>query len=165
MKKLIISFMVLVAMIGTVAAYTPSIWDADGNGPITGDITLKPGESVNLSYRMENINSDEYNRELFYSKHVSVVSGPGTTNDITIKTPESVIVPQQSEYTHTNVITIKIDSNAPKGTLYRISIGAGDVALESDFEIATSIPEFPTIALPIVAILGLAFFMQRRKEE
>lgn len=26
------------------------------------------------------------------------------------------------------------------------------------------IPEFPTIALPVVAILGLAFFMQRRKE-
>ncbi|MCD4703604.1 MAG: PEF-CTERM sorting domain-containing protein, partial [Methanosarcinaceae archaeon] len=26
------------------------------------------------------------------------------------------------------------------------------------------IPEFPTIALPIAAILGLAFFFQRRKE-
>ncbi|WP_406661493.1 PEF-CTERM sorting domain-containing protein [Methanolobus sp. ZRKC3] len=26
------------------------------------------------------------------------------------------------------------------------------------------IPEFPTIALPVVAILGLAFFFQRRKE-
>ncbi len=26
------------------------------------------------------------------------------------------------------------------------------------------IPEFPTVALPIAAILGLAFFMQRRKE-
>ena len=26
------------------------------------------------------------------------------------------------------------------------------------------IPEFPTIALPVAAILGLAFFMQRRKE-
>jgi hypothetical protein len=32
--------------------------------------------------------------------------------------------------------------------------GGGDLA----------IPEFPTIALPIVAILGLAFFFQRRKE-
>lgn len=26
------------------------------------------------------------------------------------------------------------------------------------------IPEFPTVALPIAAILGLAFFFQRRKE-
>jgi hypothetical protein len=31
--------------------------------------------------------------------------------------------------------------------------------------IITAIPEFPTVALPIAAILGLAFFMQRRKEE
>lgn len=29
----------------------------------------------------------------------------------------------------------------------------------------TAIPEFPTVALPVAAILGLAFFMQRRKEE
>jgi hypothetical protein len=28
----------------------------------------------------------------------------------------------------------------------------------------TEIPEFPTVALPIAAILGLAFFFQRRKE-
>ncbi|WP_406662562.1 PEF-CTERM sorting domain-containing protein [Methanolobus sp. ZRKC3] len=27
----------------------------------------------------------------------------------------------------------------------------------------TDIPEFPTIALPVVAILGLAFFFQRRR--
>nr|WP_305891116.1 PEF-CTERM sorting domain-containing protein [Methanolobus chelungpuianus] len=26
-------------------------------------------------------------------------------------------------------------------------------------------PEFPTVALPVAAILGLAFLMQRRKEE
>lgn len=28
----------------------------------------------------------------------------------------------------------------------------------------TEIPEFPTIALPIIAVLGLAFFFQRRKD-
>ncbi|HJH28539.1 MAG TPA: PEF-CTERM sorting domain-containing protein, partial [Methanosarcinaceae archaeon] len=27
------------------------------------------------------------------------------------------------------------------------------------------VPEFPTIALPVAAILGLAFFFQRRREE
>ncbi len=32
-------------------------------------------------------------------------------------------------------------------------------------ETVQEIPEFPTIALPVIAILGLAFFMQRRKEE
>ena len=32
-------------------------------------------------------------------------------------------------------------------------------------ETPQEIPEFPTLALPVAAILGLAFFMQRRKEE
>ena len=35
----------------------------------------------------------------------------------------------------------------------------------STIVVTTSIPEFPTIALPIAAILGLAFIFQRRKEE
>ncbi|WP_406662404.1 PEF-CTERM sorting domain-containing protein [Methanolobus sp. ZRKC3] len=35
--------------------------------------------------------------------------------------------------------------------------------LEYDTE-CNEIPEFPTIALPVAAILGLAFFFQRRKE-
>jgi hypothetical protein len=36
----------------------------------------------------------------------------------------------------------------------------------SEFEISCeqAIPEFPTLALPVAAILGLAFFFQRRKE-
>lgn len=35
--------------------------------------------------------------------------------------------------------------------------------LEYDTE-CTEIPEFPTIALPVVAVLGLAFFFQRRND-
>ncbi|MCQ6962310.1 PEF-CTERM sorting domain-containing protein [Methanolobus chelungpuianus] len=35
----------------------------------------------------------------------------------------------------------------------------------STTNVESEIPEFPTIALPVAAILGLAFFMQRRKEE
>lgn len=31
--------------------------------------------------------------------------------------------------------------------------------------IVTGVPEFPTIALPIAAVLGLAFIIQRRREE
>ncbi|WP_369076076.1 PEF-CTERM sorting domain-containing protein [Methanolobus sediminis] len=29
---------------------------------------------------------------------------------------------------------------------------------------SVEIPEFPTIAIPVAAIIGLAFFMQRRKD-
>ncbi|MDI3485893.1 MAG: hypothetical protein PWQ51_900 [Methanolobus sp.] len=45
----------------------------------------------------------------------------------------------------------------------------GQIPLVGDFTITineceNSIPEFPTIALPVAAIIGLAFFMQRRKD-
>ncbi|MDA0524393.1 PEF-CTERM sorting domain-containing protein [Methanococcoides alaskense] len=43
------------------------------------------------------------------------------------------------------------------------SVDAGhDFASASD---SVEVPEFPTIALPVAAIIGLAFFLQRRKEE
>ena len=47
------------------------------------------------------------------------------------------------------------------GTAYDNTIGH-DYAVASD---SVAVPEFPTIALPVAAILGLAFFFQRRKEE
>ena len=47
------------------------------------------------------------------------------------------------------------------GTVYDNTIGH-DYAVASD---SVAVPEFPTIALPIAAILGLAFIFQRRREE
>ena len=40
-----------------------------------------------------------------------------------------------------------------------------DVVIQLTGDGLTAIPEFPTIALPIAAILGLAFIFQRRKDE
>jgi hypothetical protein len=169
-RLLIVSFMALIAMIGTAAAYTPDIWDAAGTGPVNGDLTLKPGDSVTLSYRMQSIGSVEYGMVLPYTSEVSVFSGPGSASDITITTPANVTVPNADTYTDISAITISIDAAAPAGTIYRVSIGAGPVTIESEIDSASryvnsEIPEFPTVALPVAAILGLAFFMQRRKEE
>ena len=47
------------------------------------------------------------------------------------------------------------------GTAYDNTIGH-DYAVASD---SVAVPEFPTIALPVAAILGLAFIIQRRREE
>jgi hypothetical protein len=60
--------------------------------------------------------------------------------------------------------------NAPNGQ-YQAQFNNMDNAEGKIADIAlitsniTAIPEFPTVALPVAAILGLAFFMQRRKEE
>jgi hypothetical protein len=54
------------------------------------------------------------------------------------------------------------DINPSSGNLYQISHVT--FCYSEDGGQQQDIPEFPTIALPIVAILGLAFFFQRRKE-
>jgi hypothetical protein len=42
---------------------------------------------------------------------------------------------------------------------------SGQTIVDTTHTFATAVPEFPTIALPVAAILGLAFFIQRRKQE
>jgi hypothetical protein len=163
-KEVLVSFMFLIAMISTAAAYTPGVWDEATNSP-ANTLKLEPGESVTLSYRMENIGTEEYGQVLPYTASVKVVTGDGADTDIEIVTPETITVPYDSTYTDVDAITISMNTDAPKGTVYRISIGAGGTTMESELEVKSEIPEFPTIVLPIAAILGLAFFMQRRKEE
>lgn len=52
--------------------------------------------------------------------------------------------------------------------VYRINVGAGkqgsSLKVDTASVYAESIPEFPTVALPVAAILGLAFVFMRKKE-
>ncbi|WP_342304715.1 PEF-CTERM sorting domain-containing protein [Methanolobus sp. ZRKC5] len=170
MKKIILVLLVAISMMGVAAAnpYTADIFNAAGTAPV-GDLALKPGDSITLSYRMTDISPVEQGLVLPYVTQVAVVSGTGAASDITITTPANVVVPLATSYTDVGVITVSLNANAPLHTIYRISIGAGPVLASTEIDSASryveSIPEFPTIALPVAAILGLAFFMQRRKEE
>jgi len=71
-------------------------------------------------------------------------------------------------------ITVTVDASTPIGTILdnAATIDSNDTAQttqhDNDTEVVKpdqEIPEFPTIALPIAAILGLAFFFQRRRNE
>jgi hypothetical protein len=53
--------------------------------------------------------------------------------------------------------SIKLDDEDVSGQI-KVSVTKFDCGDDAE------IPEFPTIALPVAAIIGLAFFMQRRKE-
>ncbi|WP_406670030.1 PEF-CTERM sorting domain-containing protein [Methanolobus sp. ZRKC4] len=170
MKKLPLLIALIALFVGTASAtpYTADIWDATGTAAI-GDLTLKPGDSITLSYRMTAISSVEQGLVLPYATQVAVISGPGATTDINITTPANVTVPLATSYTDVGVITVSLNASAPVGTIYRISIGAGPVLASTEIDSASryveAIPEFPTVALPVAAILGLAFLFQRRKEE
>ena len=62
------------------------------------------------------------------------------------------------------------DDDAQNGKTYKVEfyingVYAGGTYVDGSTTFVNAVPEFPTIALPVAAILGLAFIFQRRREE
>lgn len=65
-------------------------------------------------------------------------------------------------------------NGAPEGATYKVNIGStrqvgtGEISKEfvltSASTTVSNIPEFPTVALPVAAILGLVFIFGRKKD-
>jgi hypothetical protein len=54
-------------------------------------------------------------------------------------------------------------SGAEKGETYDVIVGNDKIHVKASTE-AASVPEFPTVAAPIAAIIGLFFVFGRKKE-
>ncbi|MDI3487126.1 MAG: hypothetical protein PWQ50_2346 [Methanolobus sp.] len=175
MKKLVMCLVVLLAMAGTASAYQAVLYDADGNAVASNPIYMEPGDSVALSYYASSILEEEQGEFFEYTvEEISVRAGSpaeADPSDITIEFDTAYdpdgFIPNGSEYMDEGVIIVSMDEDAPVGARYYIEIGAGGEELEFQTASRTieAIPEFPTIALPVAAIIGLAFFIQRRKQE
>ncbi|ABE51679.1 PEF-CTERM sorting domain-containing protein [Methanococcoides burtonii] len=164
-KILIYLLVAIIATAGTAMAYDGNLYNAAGTAAAPNPMIIQPGETVTLSYYMENMNPADLNKTFPYSYSVVVKSGTGSPSDIAVTVPASVI-PTTNPYTDVGIITVTKDINAPMDTVYTIKVVAGDSSVEVDSASRTiEVPEFPTIALPVAAIIGLAFFLQRRKEE
>jgi hypothetical protein len=180
MKKILIMVVIsLVALMGTASAYQAVLYNADGTViNEENPIQLQPGTSVTLSYYATGILPSEAYEDFPYTIVAKAVRAgspaSASADDIVVVLNKASFNPAgSSSFMDVAAITIVMNEDAPIGARYYVEIGAGD---SSDPETATtefqtvsrtieSIPEFPTIALPIAAILGLAFIMQRRKEE
>lgn len=168
MKKILLAvFMVLIAFTGTVAAYDANIWNEAGTEAAPNPIVIQPGDTLVFSYHGVNFAADE--QTLPYFSDVQAVGGGAAASDMTVNITKTNFEPGLNDpATDVAVIEITLDENAPRTGQWRVTVGAGEDAQTLDVGSAARnflIPEFPTIALPIAAILGLAFFMQRRKEE
>ena len=66
-------------------------------------------------------------------------------------------------------IRIEVSSAGPKGATYNIILEDLSYGPPISFQTtnidATNIPEFPTIAAPIIATIGMLLFLQRRKQD
>ncbi len=167
MRRIILGLIIaIVAMTGTAAAYNAALYDAVGVTPAPNPIIIQPGQSVTLSYHMTNVLSGDVNQTFAYASSVTVKGGTGAAvSDLTVTTPVNV-TPTSQTYTDVAAITIVNGAGSPMDGRYEVKIGAGGGSVEIATATRTiEVPEFPTIALPIAAILGLAFFLQRRREE
>ena len=177
MKKILLIAVALIAMIGIVQAnpFDGDFYNEAGDAPAPQPIILKPGVSQTFSFHADNIAALANDTDLTYNYEVYVLSGSGDPTDITVTTPTSfhpVTYTTSGTFSYTDIgtITILLDEYAPVDTIYQIIIYGGSYAGEGQFDSGSAarnfaVPEFPTIALPIAAILGLAFIFQRRREE
>jgi len=168
MKRILIAtLVVLMALTGTVAAYDANIWNAAGTAAVDNPIVIHPGETLTFSYTGANFAAD--NQVLPYYTDVQAVSGGAADSDMTVVVSKVNFEPGTADpATDVAVIQVTLDANAPVTGQWRVTVGAGEDVTSLDVGSAARnflIPEFPTVALPVAAILGLAFFMQRRKEE
>ena len=177
MKKIvtILIAIALIAMIGTAAA-DPSKIDIDTT--TTANPLYHPLDGSTVSYSVEisemRLNSSPTTRYMeltnvglgdvnISGNGVSMNTGPGVTGMTWMVPANTASQTFTLKVTTTTAGTVAIDNSLgtsiPLTSISRTAADFGGAA--NDFEI----PEFPTIALPIAAILGLAFIFQRRREE
>jgi len=124
--------------------------DADGNGAVNGGetglqgwtITLKDSQGNTIATTTTNINGDYSFGSL-----------------------------QAGTYVVSEVLQAGWSQTAPSSGTYTINLGVGQNVGNKDFlntqgttcTGGTCIPEFPTVALPIMSVLGIMFLMLRKK--
>ena len=191
MKKmiLVIGMVVLIALsASTASAAVPDYWKAgvlEGTYTAESDIpelqgiefTLKAdivalnpiGSNQWVIWNIDTIGSEpgicNVHAEAEYNETTGSieVTANGTCMEVNTWSGFMEIIPQTDG-------TYEIKSDSVTGSVNLVNPPLGEVGLSGDFTMTSrevqphEILEFPTIALPIMAILGLAFFMQRRKD-
>nr|WP_321497537.1 PEF-CTERM sorting domain-containing protein [uncultured Methanolobus sp.] len=175
MKKLLIALVVLLAMAGNASAFGANVLSQTG-ADLDEVIPLAPGTCMNLSLELEGL--QKYSN-LYYS-----VDTAHTDSEITVHfIRDSAPLVLANPFVDLDCFYVEMSESAVEGQTYTIAIDIERELLDAngnpigteneklDFlatatqRFNTTIPEFPTIALPVAAIIGLAFFIQRRKQE
>jgi hypothetical protein len=177
MKKILLAiFMVLCLSITTVQAYTadvspnPISININTNAPSSTVLTITDyqGELTDAEFYIYTRADYEANGEgatptnelvgKFMTEGIYQNSSTGADPDVaggnqwTFYVKDGIDIDDTTQSTQQYVVRFVV--NGEDSGIYPIEVGAD-----------LYIPEFPTIALPVAAILGLAFFMQRRKDE
>jgi hypothetical protein len=134
-----------------------------------GEINLVPGEYVETTAHLYDMYCDGSTRTL------AIAVSSGTPSDLKFKIAGDTNV-GDIEYSYTPVAgtktyDIQVEIQAATGTegndytLYYEDVQDGVWDVASATVHTTAIPEFATIAIPVVSILGLLFFFNYRKHK
>ncbi|MEA1984189.1 MAG: PEF-CTERM sorting domain-containing protein [Euryarchaeota archaeon] len=137
---------------GGTLTYTISYDNAQNNNPVTG-VTIVDTLPAKVTYVSSTGGTyDAVNHTVTWNIGTLAAGAPPATVSITVNVWGHIVIGTFLD----NAVTIDSDDTAQT------------TQHDDDTEVVRpdqEIPEFPTIALPIAAILGLAFFFQRRRNE
>jgi hypothetical protein len=189
MKKiLIVSFVVLVALMGTIgtaSAYGLNFVNDNGDYLTASDKTLQVGVPATFSFELQDNSNGVFKDKYIYYEIVDDETSDGITIEFLKDQPHFIPSFNGNVYVDEDAVQVTIEHGAVQGQVFDAAIKVytvenGIIAVVTNEEggeligkfratatedFNAQIPEFPTIALPIAAILGLAFLIQRRKEE
>ena len=170
MKKTLLLLLSGLLIIGTagaaLAAGADLINPADGKS-VNGLIPLGPGETKTFDYKVVGLNPDSLNKDWPYSyscmRDPAYPGIPGATDKDLVVTFSGSLHPTTTDFVHKGAVTIS--NNGVKDQVYKIKINAANTYDEAEVtRRVNSIPEFPSVALPVAAILGLMFVIGRKKK-
>ena len=148
------------------------------DGGSISQLALKPGDSITIDYAISGlVVGTENNQWTFVSTPATlfnpIIAG-ATVNDIQITYSKPTFTPKidcshvGDDYILQNGITIK--NNGVEGQIYQITVHSKTVDGNQNtidqatvYENIKSIPEFPTVAAPVAAILGLLFVIGHKR--
>lgn len=161
---------VMLVMPGIAAAHTIGDFDLklltlDGN-QVPLEIPMSPGQSINYSLYMANFNN--HNDNFLIKSEVLGIGGSDAT-DVTITKHPASFVPGEDPHIQVDALTIALGEDATPGNKYLIGIGLQDCQCNMQnaitIHVISAVPEFPTIALPVAAVIGLVFFFHKKKPD
>lgn len=186
MKKLILLLVsgILILSLSGSAFADPAGSDLQySDGTPISMITLPPGSSITVNYQISGLLPGAENDVWTYDSPIVNLVPPiqpgATINDILVEFPKGasftpVSVPQDPNvvgsdpYVHVGGIKVT-NVNAVEGQQYELEISSQSSGQTANVDKAklyeqVGVPEFPTVALPVAAILGLVFVFGRKKE-
>jgi hypothetical protein len=184
MKKtllLLVSGLLIACMAGAAMAAGSNIYDAAGTTKLSNIEVSAGGAGTHISYGVNTFSPDYLDHTFYYisagtgnqiKAEVTPLTSGGSESDITVEYVNHIsFVADKDPYVDINNLVVYA-ADGTEGNKYSIAIPiyvddkeAGKLVFQAAASAkVTTVPEFPTVALPVAAILGLVFIFGRKKE-